>query len=792
MSLSRLARFRSSFQFRLFLIFTILTALISFLFCTLYIFSEIREKRASANYELRLMARHLASSIRLPMYAENREVLRQQAEESMRFSDLEAVQITSTDGRILLDLHSPDFFRSPETISQTVEVRSMPLGMALETAIADDKGASGALLGTVRLYKSTADLSRKILRVTLLSFALAAGFWLVVSYLCHLVLRQVTRSFNALMRGVESMQQGDYLSRIEVFSDDEPAKAAIAINQLAESLKQRDEENRLLNEGLIEAVQMEVRSKDALVEVNRSLETEIDERIKAEQSVRESEQTLRSLMDFMPVGVAWTDLEGRIEYLNHFFVETFGYDRQDIKTFDDWFHLAYPDPAYRLQMETTSREIIGLAQSGEADRSESFRYEGRITCKDGTVRHIIFRHQFSSNRLITVMFDITDRELLQEKIARNQKLESLAVLAGGIAHNFNNVLTGIMGYISYARKFLDESHKTYTLLGHAEAASKRAAGMANQLLTFARGGAMVLKPVLVRKLIDECVSLSLNRSDVHCLVETAVDLHAVKGDEGQLSQVFTNIIINAAQAMPNGGKLIIRAENVAMPGTRHASPTYVNYVRLTFSDEGVGIDQDDLGRIFDPYFTTKPAGTGLGLASVYSIVQKHGGQIHVDSTRGQGTTFTLSLPAAGRVRPAESDSARDHLSSPGKAGGAILIMDDEEMIRGLTKETLGFLGYTVVSCANGEEAVELYRKAYEAGSPFFAVILDLTVSNGMGGKEAAQAILAIDAEAKLVVSSGYFHHPVMAEYEEHGFIAAVTKPYKADELCRELNRLQYL
>ena len=371
---------------------------------------------------------------------------------------------------------------------------------------------------------------------------------------------------------------------------------------------------------------------------------------------------------------------------------------------------------------------------------------------------------------------------------KSQKLESLGVLAGGIAHNFNNILTGVLGYISFSLKFLDESHKSFKLLQEAEKATWRAAGMAKQLLTFARGGAPVKKVVSVRRLIDESVSLAFAGTIVQSRVEIPSFLHSVYVDEGQISQVFNNLFVNAIQAMPSGGTLTIRAENGTMVSDKDGCCQPENCVRLYFEDEGCGIPEENLQKIFDPYFSTKPSGSGLGLASVHSIVYKHGGQITVQSEVGKGTVFTICLPSAGAVL-SPVDEGMVQLPSGGQASGSILVMDDEKVILSLVKETLEFQGYQVTTCVNGEEAIALYRAASESNEPFKAVILDLTIPSGMGGVEAARLILAIDPEAMLIVSSGYSYDPVMAEYKDYGFCAAVTKPYKADELCRELSFL---
>lgn len=780
--------FRSSFQFRLFLLFTLLTALTALFFSALYLVSEIREERTHAGERLQFLARHLADSVRLPLYAENQAELHRLAQEIASEPEMRKIVITLPNGRVMTDIHLPEVSNGTEVISETVEVRSIPLGSSVETAISGDKGGGGALIGSVRLQRGTADLARRIHKQMLHVGIVALVFWFSVSFFCYRMLRRVTRSFQTLVEGVKLMQQGDYTARIDVTSDDEPGRVAHAVNQLAASLQLREVENQRLNRELRDAVQLEIRSKEQLALSNRSLEEEVGERIRAEQRVGESERTLRNLVEHLPVGVSWSGMDGTIEYYNRFLAERFDSMLDGIHTFDDFLSRTLSDPAYRAKVIEVRHTSISRLAHGTVDE-EIPSFDARFSCKDGTVRHMICSNQISNDRVIDIMFDITDREMLQDQLIKNQKLESLGVLAGGVAHNFNNILTGILGYISFVRTLLDESHRASMPLEQAEKASKRAAAMAKQLLTFASGGSPVKKPLVLLKLVEECVSLALNGTNVVGSVHIPANLHTVNGDEDQLGQAITNIIINAAQSMPNGGTLTIRGENIVMPAATSMPARHLDYVKLTFSDQGYGIAAQDLKRIFDPYFTTKATGTGLGLSTVHSIVYKHDGQVFVDSEIGTGTTVTIYLPSMGGVFAAD-DHAAEEACFTDAAHGRVLVMDDEEMIRELAKDTLEFLGYQVTVCGEGEEAVALYERAYSAGEPFLAAILDLTVPGGMGGTVAAQRILAFDPDARLIVSSGYANDPIMARYRQHGFRAAVSKPYNADTLFRELSLLQ--
>ena len=366
-------------------------------------------------------------------------------------------------------------------------------------------------------------------------------------------------------------------------------------------------------------------------------------------------------------------------------------------------------------------------------------------------------------------------------------MESLGVLAGGIAHDFNNILTGIMANISFARMFIDPEHTSYNRLIEAEKASRRAAELAQQLLTFAKGGEPHKKIISAQNLISEAVSLMLRGSNVRAIVDIPETIHAMEVDEGQISQVLNNIVINSAQAMPGGGKLSVIAENLYLPETNTYGLTTGTYIKVALKDEGCGISEEDKEKIFDPYFTTKIRGSGLGLASAYSIIARHNGHITVDSMVGQGSVFTIYLPSIGK-------SYTDHLvatlqSNRPHKGGTILVMDDEEMIRDIAKSMLAHLGYTVITCTSGEEAIELFRDSLESKTPFGAVIVDLTIPGGLGGKQAAEQILALSPAACLIVSSGYSNDPIMANYQEYGFSAAIAKPYSIDEFEQVLNSL---
>jgi PAS domain S-box-containing protein len=390
------------------------------------------------------------------------------------------------------------------------------------------------------------------------------------------------------------------------------------------------------------------------------------------------------------------------------------------------------------------------------------------------------------NALQVIARDITGRKKLQEELLKAHKLESLGVLAGGIAHDFNNLLTGILGNLSLANVRLDPSHPIARYLRDCEKAAARAGKLTQQLLTFARGGEPVKKLIDVGRLIRETASFVFRGSNVKAVFDLADDLWSVEADSGQINQALHNVLINAIQAMPDGGEVTIRAGNETLAVDNVNLLSSGNYIRIAIEDRGCGIPVENLDRIFDPYFTTKPDGTGLGLSSVYSIIKRHGGSVGASSTSGAGSCVALYLPAL----PCESPAGETAVTAPELTGsGKILIMDDEKLIRDVATEILQFSGYQVESCTNGSEAVDLFREAWERTVPFDAVILDLTIPGAMGGKEAAGLILEINPDAVLIVSSGYSNDPVVADYRTYGFSGAVSKPFDVRGLVRELGRL---
>jgi signal transduction histidine kinase/ActR/RegA family two-component response regulator len=378
--------------------------------------------------------------------------------------------------------------------------------------------------------------------------------------------------------------------------------------------------------------------------------------------------------------------------------------------------------------------------------------------------------------------EIAQREQTEEELLRARKLESLGVLAGGIAHDFNNFLTVVQGNIEVAKAQLNPGESAQEFLNQAASACQRAKFLSSQLLTFAKGGAPVRSVVSIGQLITDAVHLARTGSPVGIEVKIAEGLWSAQVDPGQIGQVLHNILLNARQAMPGSGTIEVRAENVAFPnGPGDADPR----VRISIRDSGRGISADVLRRIFDPYFTTKPGGSGLGLATAYAIVVKHGGHISVDSTPGVGTEFVIDLPAS-----LESPLPQSLAAAPMQTGTErLLVMDDEEALRILFKAVLSKLGYDVETARDGAEAIALYEATEAAGGGFDAALLDLTVTGGMGGLEAAAKLRELNPSLKLIVSSGYSEAPVMSHFADYGFDAVILKPWTVKEISEVLRKV---
>ncbi|MBN1227356.1 MAG: PAS domain S-box protein [Deltaproteobacteria bacterium] len=378
-----------------------------------------------------------------------------------------------------------------------------------------------------------------------------------------------------------------------------------------------------------------------------------------------------------------------------------------------------------------------------------------------------------------------EQEKMQLQLLDVQKMEAVGTLAGGIAHDFNNLLAAILGNLSLIKVYTKKGDKVLEVLQEAEKASKQAKGLTQQLLTFSQGGAPVRKTASLVQLLKDVVLFALSGSKVKCALSLPEDLWSVEIDEGQINQVLNNVIINADQAMAKGGTITLSAENTIIKREDELPLKRGNYVKILIKDQGMGIPEENLAKIFNPYFTTKTKGTGLGLSISYSIIKKHEGYIAAESSSGEGTTFTIYLPASEKEQFMVADMEEHLLSGRGR----ILFMDDQPSLRNMIGHMLTYLGYEVELVDDGAKAVALYKKARQTTHPFEAVILDLTVPGAMGGLEAMKELLKIDPEVKAIVSSGYSNDPIMGEYAQYGFSGVIAKPFQIEELSKIISQV---
>ena len=443
---------------------------------------------------------------------------------------------------------------------------------------------------------------------------------------------------------------------------------------------------------------------------------------------------------------------------------------------------------YQDMLAPESRDFVirryRLRLAGE--KVPSF-YEARLLAKDGTIKDVeisagIIQYQGKPASMVIIR-DITGRKRMEEELQKAQKLESIGILAGGIAHDFKNILVAIVGSLSLAKLHVKPGHKVFEILTRGEKASLRAKDLTQQLLTFSRGGAPVKKTASIGELLQDTAGFALRGSKVRCEFFIPGDLWSVEIDEGQISQVINNLVINANQAMPEGGIIRVYAENKTV-GAKDGLPLNEgDYIRVSVKDHGAGIPKKYIQKVFDPYFSTKTKGTGLGLSTTYSIIKRHDGYITVESKVGVGSTFSFYLPASRKA----VFFGKDLEEGPCLGQGKVLFMDDERDVRDIAGDMLNCIGYEVEFAVDGVEAIELYKKAKESKQPFDAVIMDLTIPGGMGGEEAIKKLREMDPGIKAIVSSGYSNAPIISCFQEYGFSGVIPKPYEVKDLSEVLH-----
>lgn len=496
---------------------------------------------------------------------------------------------------------------------------------------------------------------------------------------------------------------------------------------------------------------------------------------KAESELAAEKERLAVTLSSIGEGVIATDVEGNIVLVN-----------QSAEHLTDWTaEEAIGRPIREiLRTRTVSNEDLGGAIG---DISEDViliarnGLERNITENGATIRDA----KGNALGMVFVFRDVTRQRKNEQELLKIQKLESVGVLAGGIAHDFNNIMTSLLLNVQLCKILSAQRADIGKNMTDMEKAIMRATNLTGQLLTFARGGAPVKKRLFIDELIRETVEFTLHGLQSACRFIIEENLPLVEADEGQIGQVMNNLILNADQAMPNGGIITVRVQSIRVDshGALPLNPGW--YIKIVVEDQGTGIAKENLSKIFDPYFTTKPGGNGLGLASSYSIIKGHHGYIDVESTQGKGAVFAIYLPAIQEdalTIATETEGAK-------QGGGRVLLMDDDEAIRMVVGEALGRSGFKMALAANGEEAIRKFNEAEMSDSPFDAVVLDLTIPGGIGGLEVLEKLRLTAPSVKAIVASGYSNSPVMANYQQFGFCGVITKPFKIESLIQTLNQI---
>jgi PAS domain S-box-containing protein len=508
------------------------------------------------------------------------------------------------------------------------------------------------------------------------------------------------------------------------------------------------------------------------------IKVNITERKKAEEELRKTKERYQKIVENANEWIWILDREGKFIYANRAAIEDSGYK------FENWVGKSFEPIVVEEDLSKTKRIFT------ETLAGKSQNYEVRIKDKRGNIRTLKVNtapllEEGEAIGTVSIGRDVTEEKEKEKELIRMDKLESIGVLAGGIAHDFNNLLMGIMGNISLASMNIDDD-ETKELLSDAAKASKEAGRLTEQLLTFSRGGEPVKEETSIKDIIIDSSGFVLHGSNVKCEYKFPDDLWRIEVDKGQMSQVINNIVLNADQSMPEGGKISITGDNVILGKDNTLPLPEGKYIRINIEDEGVGIPEEHLNKIFDPYFSTKTKGHGLGMTTVHSIIQKHEGHIKVESKLGEGTTFYIYLPAVEEDN-GEREEEKEEVSLIGKK--KILLMDDEEIVRKIMGRMLKEKGSEVVFAEDGKEAVRKFKEARNTPHSFDVVILDLTIPGGMGGEETLKKIREIDLNVKIIVSSGYSNDPIMANYEKYGFNGVIAKPFNIEELSQVLNKV---
>lgn len=510
-----------------------------------------------------------------------------------------------------------------------------------------------------------------------------------------------------------------------------------------------------------------------------NISTDITDRKRAAEAIYAEQERLFVTLKSIGDAVIATDIRGNITLMNKVAEELTGWRFMEAiqKPLSNVFHIIHQKNRKRLENPVEKVLVTGQMQELANHTVLISRNGHEFVIADSAAPIMDNRNKIIG--AVMVFRDETEKNKLLEEALKKQKLESVGILAGGIAHDFNNLLAAMQGNISLIEQHIEPKHQKY--IERFNRALERATGLTNQLLTFAKGGSPVKTSVLLGELIKESAMFVLHGKPIACEFNIADDLWTCEIDKNQISQVIQNLVINAEQAMNGTGKIKICACNQERDNFTPPVLKGDHFIRIDITDNGPGIKEELVSKIFDPYFTTKETGSGLGLALSHSIISKHEGHIAIHSMPNQGATFTIYLPATAISPQAPQGNHETHWSGD-MTNLNILVMEDEMEILETTVDMLDAIGHKVETAKNGEEAIQKYKKAMENDNPFDIVLMDLTIIGGMGGKETAAELIKIDPDAKIIASSGYAKSPVMSYPKEYGFQAALPKPYKITEL----------
>ena len=529
---------------------------------------------------------------------------------------------------------------------------------------------------------------------------------------------------------------------------------------------------------------LELKKKnEQLLDLQKNLENLVAERTceleKTQRILQQKSEELQNIIDCSPTVIFYKDTDQRFVRVNKAFAEFVDLPIKTIigKTNQDVFENM--DPGIHEDDDSVIR-------NGEPVLYRSITYTTSRGERELLVNKIPYRDDNGNTiGIIGFALDITEHRQLEYEKSKVSKLESLGVLAGGIAHDFNNILTAILGNISLCQTMVAREEEVFRSLKNAEGACLKAKDLTQHLLTFARGGAPVKETTSLREMIKETTWFALSGSNVRSYFTIAEDLMSVDVDKDQISQVLNNLVLNAVQAMPDGGIIDISADNAVLKKDNPYSLEPGNYVRIEIADKGHGIEPENLSRIFDPFFTTRPSATGMGSTTAWSIVKRHGGHIMVQSEPEAGSVFEIYLPSSTGTSNGEARLAGDALPPNLR----ILVMDDDSMVCDIAGNIVTHLGHHAEFAPDGETALDMLKEAIDKGEPYDLAILDLTIPGGMGGKHAITEMRKLQPDIKALVASGYSNDPVLAEFKHYGFDGVVTKPFNVEGLRKSLTQV---